>query len=343
MSCYHPLKAFRIGTNPETGKAINKICSYGVHHLELKRNGTWEQVSSSFLSDNRIKSVLDYQEIPCGKCIGCRLDYSRQWANRCMLELGYHGSSYFVTLTYDDDHVPIRYYADPETGEAFKSLTLEKRAYQLFMKRLRKRFSDDTIRFFACGEYGSNTFRPHYHAILFGLELPDLKLFRRAPDGYNYYVSEILSQLWPFGFVLIGQVSWDTCAYTARYVVKKLKGQEAHFYDDHNIEPPFILMSRKPGIARQYYDDHPDLYDTEYINISTQEGGRKFKPPKYYDRLFDVDCPEKSAELKEVRQRLAKEAMAARLANTDLGYLQYLEISELNKMQSLKHLERNKV
>lgn len=81
-------------------------------------------------------------KIPCGKCVGCRLEYSRQWANRCMLELQYHDSAYFCTFTYDDDHVPRTYYPDPETGEAFPAMTLQKRDFQLLMKRIRKHFPD---------------------------------------------------------------------------------------------------------------------------------------------------------------------------------------------------------
>ena len=112
--------------------------------------------------------------LPCGQCIGCRIDYSRQWANRCLLELKYHDSAWFCTFTYDDDHVPRTYYPDPETGEAIPALTLQKRDFQLLMKRIRKKFENDKIRFFMSGEYGSQTFRPHYHAILFGLHLDDL-------------------------------------------------------------------------------------------------------------------------------------------------------------------------
>ena len=211
-------------------------------------------------------------KIPCGKCVGCRLEYSRQWANRCMLELQYHDSAYFCTFTYDDDHVPRTYYPDPETGEAFPAMTLQKRDFQLLMKRIRKHFPDDQIRFFACGEYGSQTFRPHYHAIIFGLHLSDLIPYKKVREGgelYTYYNSPSLQECWPYGFVVVGEVTWESCAYTARYVMKKLKGKEADFYGKHNIQPEFTLMSRRPGIARNYYDTHPTLFDTDYINIST--------------------------------------------------------------------------
>lgn len=341
MPCYHPLKAFPVGLTA-AGKTQYKIVPYGVHHLE-QRNGTLVPIDSDFVSPYAERVILDFVTVPCGHCVGCRLDYSRQWANRCMLELEYHDSAFFITLTYDDDHVPRSWYADPETGEAFESLTLRKKDFQDFMKRLRYYFPDDHIRFFAAGEYGSNTFRPHYHAIVFGLHLTDLQLFRQSPDGFNYYSSPTLCKVWPFGFVAIANVSWDTCAYTARYVMKKLTGPEAEFYEDHNIEPPFTLMSRKPGIAKQWYDDHPDLYDYEYINISTPTGGKKFRPPKYFDKLFDVDCPEKSAELKAIRRRMAEEAQKAKMQRTDLSFIEYLAVEEEAKLNSVKKLERSKV
>lgn len=283
-------------------------------------------------------------KIPCGKCVGCRLEYSRQWANRCMLELQYHDSAYFCTFTYDDDHVPRTYYPDPETGEAFPAMTLQKRDFQLLMKRIRKHFPDDQIRFFACGEYGSQTFRPHYHAIIFGLHLSDLIPYKKVREGgefYTYYNSPSLQECWPYGFVVVGEVTWESCAYTARYVMKKLKGKEADFYGKHNIQPEFTLMSRRPGIARNYYDTHPTLFDTDYINISTPKGGKKFRPPRYFEKLFEVDQLLRSAELKEIKKRMAIESQKAKLARTSLTGDELLEVEEAAQVNKLKSLRRS--
>ena len=192
------MKAFEIGTLP-SGKRNLKIVPYEVHHLEMDEKGKIRAVAVPEISPYRVKSFLNWFEIPCGYCDGCRIDRSREWANRCMLELQYHDSAYFITLTYNDDHVPVSYYADPETGEAQESLTLCKRDWQLFMKRLRKAFPDDQIRFYACGEYGSQTFRPHYHAIVFGLHLHDLvpvQDVQRGELGYQYFSSESLQRCW---------------------------------------------------------------------------------------------------------------------------------------------------
>ena len=337
LPCYHPLKAFVLGE--KDGKRLLKVTSYEVDHLERSGEGFACMRSPPI---GRPGDVTEFIEIPCGKCSGCRIQRSREWANRCMLELEYHKSSYFVTLTYDEAHVPIHYYSDPATGEALPSMSLVKRDFQLFMKRLRKKFGEG-IRFFAAGEYGSQTFRPHYHAIIFGLELHDLVPYKRSAQGFQYFNSASLQEVWPNGFAVVAPVTWETCAYTARYVMKKLTGPEAEFYENFNIVPEFSLMSRKPGIARQYYEDHPDLYEHEFINISTEKGGRKFRPPKYYDKLFDVDCPEESARLKAVRQKMAAEAQKAKLQKTTLSYLDQLAVEERNQLARIKSLKRSSI
>lgn len=369
VPCYHPLKAFHVGTTA-LGKKQMKVVGYdvaGVYQMDVDSPWYCVGFSPGTLSPGfppgTFRRITDYVEVGCGRCMGCRLERSRQWANRCMLELQYHDSAYFVTLTYNEEHVPVSYYSDPETGEAFPSYTLRKRDFQLFMKRLRKRFSNDTIRFFACGEYGPETMRPHYHAILFGLHLDDLQPWSKSSQGFQYYLSPSLQEVWgerlvptrqscvtplalpgfeyaPLGHILVSPVSWETCAYTARYVMKKLNGPEAKFYADFSLEPPFSLMSRKPGIARQWYEDHPDCYDYEYISISTPTGGKKFRPPRYFDKLYDIDEPERMAEIKETRRRMAEAAQQAKLSSTTLSYLQLLEVEENAKADAIKKLKR---
>lgn len=332
MSCYHPIYAVRIGIK-ENGKADLKMLGYTPDDRETYV--TWH-------NHQYPRSAL--VPLPCGQCVGCRIDYSRQWANRCMLELGYHDSAWFCTFTYDDEHVPRTYYPDPDTGEAIPALTLQKRDFQLLMKRIRKKFENDKIRFFMSGEYGSSTFRPHYHAILFGLHLDDLipyKTVKEADQYYTYYNSPSLQECWPYGYVVVGEVTWESCAYTARYVMKKLKGKEAVFYESHNIQPEFTLMSRKPGIARQYYDDHPGLYDFDFINVSTPKGGKRFRPPRYYDKLFEIDNPEEFKVLKEKRADLARKSQEAKLKATSLQSAELMQVQEDKLSNRLKSLRRN--
>lgn len=362
MACYHPLKAFPIGFHP-SGKTKYMICEYSVDHVELL-SGQWISCSSPERGSYSDRVVRDFTEIPCGHCIGCRLEYSRQWANRCLLEMQYHEQSWFVTLTYDDQHVPRRYYGAPDTGVAFPSLTVCRRDVQLFLKRLRKAIEPQTIRFFGCAEYGPVTKRPHYHLILFGLKLPDddLTFSAKSKSGHPIYKSKLLERVWSFpprgdlgeesyshqvdqesslaGFVTVQPVTWECCAYTARYITKKLTGPAAEFYETFNIDSPFSMMSRKPGIARQYYDDHPDLYEHEYINVSTPTGGKKFRPPRYYDKLFDIEYPERSAELRATRQKMAEFQKAAKMERTDLSYLDYLSVEEQALNSRIKSLKR---
>ena len=320
MPCYHPLEAVILPGRTAKGKRNIKILS-GQHASEVYPS--WQRL-----------------QLPCGQCIGCRLEYSRQWANRCMLELPYHRESWFLTLTYDDDHVPQTWYVYNDDGEASPALTLAPRDLELFWKRLRKAHSDDHIRYYACGEYGSTTFRPHYHAVVFGLSLDDLRPYKRSPQGYDYFISDSLAKCWGCGFVVVGAVTWETCAYTARYVMKKAKGLDKQAYENLNLEPEFVRMSRKPGIGYQYYVDHPDLYDHQYINLATDVGGLKFRPPRYYDKLFDVDHPGEMEQAKAVRRRLAVAAEEAKDTRTTLDRYDRLEIEEAALDARIKSLER---
>lgn len=371
MACNHPLKGFPVGMT-EAGKTKYKICSFDVDHVEVMRNGSVVPCNGVFSSDNAVRVIRDFVLVPCGRCLGCRLDYSRQWADRCLAELAYHDSAYFVTLTYDEEHLPWSKYPalkdgsmpDESTGEVseeqldwFTSMTLCKRDVQLFMKRLRKAYPDDKIRYFGCGEYGPKTFRPHYHLILFGLHLDDLYVDAKSPLGYDYYKSPKLEKVWSFprrgydmvsrgescnaGFVTVANVSWDTCAYTARYMTKKLLGDDGQFYDTFHITPPFSLCSRRPGLGRQYYDDHKEeIKGNVYTMVSTEEGGHKLYPPKYFRKLLEVDDPEWSEENKLMRRQQAIMAQQAKLSLTSLGEEEYNDLVENSLVRRTKSLER---
>lgn len=359
MSCYHPLLGIP-DYNPRTNQP------YRTKDGKIK----YRIVPMSDSAYEYLKCDSQSVQIPCGKCIGCRLEYSRQWANRCMLELQYHESAYFLTLTYNDGNLPLRWHVDDKTGEASRVASLVKRDWQLFMKRLRRAFPDQQLRFFMSGEYGEQNFRPHFHAIIFGLKIPDLRFYKKL-DKYDYFTSSSIQKIWDFGanlshepldnpdqkvynvdtgkwcvtplttrgLVIIGEVNWDTCAYTARYVMDKLKGPDANFYVEQGVEPPFSLMSRRPGIGRQYYDDH-DCYEYSYINVATPQGGKKFQAPKYFDRLLESDDPERFAEIKQRRKAFSQQWQEAKLAQTDLKYLDFLEVQEAAHEDRIKALER---
>lgn len=184
-----------------------------------------------------------YQPVPCGHCPDCHADAAREWSNRCLMELDDNDNvGCFVTLTYNDFNLPL-----DDDGP-----TLRKRDFQLFMKRLRWFFPGKRIRFFACGEYGSNTKRPHYHVILFGLGLSDfgdcvVKKYNKI--GQPLWISENLSKIWPFGYHLIGAVTKESCDYVARYTLKKQFDLDSDGKYPLHILPPFTLCSRRPGIG----------------------------------------------------------------------------------------------
>lgn len=241
--------------------------------------------------------------VPCQQCIGCRIDYSRHWADRIVMESLCHPehTSFFLTLTYDEDHIVKNY-----TGEFFEYLhngeystiraaTLVKKDVQDFMKRLREYYSrvydHDGIRFYCAGEYGTMTRRPHYHICVFNLPIQDLKVYSRNFRGDILYNSPKLEELWGKGYVVIGELTWECAAYTARYVVKKFKGKEAaDFYFEHgNVLPEFSLSSRRPGLAAQYFDEHKEeiyKYDRVQLPSSDSRNG-SVSVPRYFDKMLE--------------------------------------------------------
>lgn len=136
--------------------------------------------------------IVGELSLPCGRCTGCRLERSRQWAVRCMHEASQHKKNCFITLTFDSEHCP-------------KDMSLDYRVFQLFMKRFRKRVHPLSIRFYMCGEYGELFGRPHYHALIFGYDFPDKAYYAKSGAGEDIYISRVLSDLWPFGLATIGE------------------------------------------------------------------------------------------------------------------------------------------
>lgn len=342
MTCYHPLKAFRIGTTVN-GKPDYKICGNDVDHVEYYY-GKWHDATIPAESKYCNDVVRDFIEVPCGRCIGCRLDYSRAWADRCMLEMQYHSSSYFVTLTYDDDHLPSGdELLNPDTGEILCLPTLRKRDLQLFFKRLRKAIEPDKIRFMACGEYGTNTVRPHYHAIVFGLKLDDLKLYKCC-DGYNLFNSAFLDGIWQKGFVVVGEANWQTSAYVSRYITKKQKGKDSLVYDEFGIEKEFLAMSRKPGIGRQYFDDHGTKFlDQKAIYLATPDGSREIRPPRYFKKLLDNLGDPRYNEVKLNAKRTSDNIYFGKISQSSKSYYDLLEDEESIKLRQIKSLKREEV
>lgn len=341
--CTNPRKGFQIGYHP-SGKPEYKIVSYSVDHVEY--NGrSWIPAFNSFVSPYAEKVVKDWVPIPCHSCEDCLLKYSREWANRCMMEYSFYEPSecWFVTLTYDNEHLMTSINDDGLFGA-----TLNKKDLQDFWKRLRRymEYHDlpSRIRYFACGEYGSNTFRPHYHAILYGCPCIDIVPWERSKSGNVLFRSPILEKIWGNGIVCVSPVTWNTCAYTARYTLKKHDGRNKEFYENIGLEPEYVVMSRRPGIARDYYDLYKDhIYEFDEIILAGGKDAIKAKPPKYFDSLYEADDPEAYANIKKERKECSETTRFFKLSRTDLSELDLLRVESEKIHRRLKGLYRDAI
>lgn len=269
MACYSPLSGFHGAVNPVTGK----------RPLVFKRPG----------------EALDIvgMKVPCGQCVGCRLERSRQWAIRCMHEASLYEDNCFVTLTYDDRHLP-----------AFGSL--ERDAFPKFVRRLRKS-EGVKVRYYHAGEYGDRLGRPHYHGLLFGYDFSDKVVVGKRGD-HHVYRSEVLRRLWPSGLSELGSVSFESAAYVARYIMKKMSGPaaEGHYErvdsstgEVRQVEREFTSMSRRPGIGRPWLDSFGgEVYPEDGVVVR----GRLMKPPRFYDLQFEMADPSAAENVRRVRR-----------------------------------------
>ena len=269
MACYKPLKAYQ---------CFDK---------------------SIVFTEARKHDIVRSLELPCGQCVGCRLERSRQWAIRCMHEASLYKDNCFITLTYDDQHLPEDY-------------SLHYDDFQKFMKRTRKKYTGRKIRFYMAGEYGENFGRPHFHACIFNLDFEDKYLWQKTETGSKIYRSKILEELWPFGYSSIGEVNFQSAAYVARYIMKKVTGDMAdQHYEEVNFttgeiiqrKPEFNKMSLKPGIGYKWYEKFKDdVYPHDYVIVN----GKKCKPPKFYDKKYADDYPYEFDQLQWDREKKAK-------------------------------------
>lgn len=276
MACYSPMKAWRDRVNP--GRiTFNKSRGYADRELT----------------------------IPCGQCVGCRLERSRQWAVRLMHEAQMHECSCFLTLTYDEEHLP-----------ADQSLNVKH--FQDFMKRYRERVRPLKLKFYHCGEYGSDLLRPHYHACIFGHDFPDRELFN-VRKGNRYYISALLADLWRFGHHIIGDVTFESAAYVARYCTKKVNGDEAERHYE-KIDPEsgevFKLFpeysTQSNGLGASWCDKYlSDIWNSSTLDdFIVDSNGVPARPPRYYFLRLKEAEERKAASVKAKRLTGARKAAA---------------------------------
>lgn len=295
------------------------------------------------------KNIKKINLIPCGQCISCRLNRSKEWATRLMCEAKEYKNNYFITLTYADEYLPIKRVLNYETGEIKTGFTLKKEDLEKFNHDLRqtwqRKYNHSGIRYYECGEYGTENERPHYHCIIFNLPfLSDLNLYRVTETGDNLYTSETISRIWKKGYVIIGEVTFESAAYVARYVMKKKFGKEANeYYKSKAKIPEFTTMSRMPGIGYNYYEANKEkIYENDEIWIQGRKGIQKQKPGKYFDKLLEKENPEKLKEIKRKRNKaslLNSKLMLDKISVTN-NIQKQREISGRNTEQKIKALKR---
>lgn len=288
MSCFKPLTAYVGAGRSRNGKRVI----------------VWNEAEA--ISGSELK-------LPCGQCIGCRLGHSCETAVRCVHESSMHAENCFVTLTYDDEHLP-------------SSGSLVRSDPQDFLKRLRARLAPKRVRFFGCGEYGERRGRPHYHFCLFGHEFAeDREPVGRSVDGRStFFKSELLTETWGKGFASVGSLTFESAAYVARYSLKKINGRGREAADAESgltpyegvdsvtgevVErlPEFSMFSLKPGIGVGWLNRWwGDCFPSDFI----VHDGRKLPVPKLYRRYLEQVDPALAGELADERELegLAREA-----------------------------------
>lgn len=333
MPCYHPITAYQANPGEPLLFADPK---WGA----TDRGGGYRKL-----------------EISCGKCTGCRLKRSREWATRCMHEKLLHKHNCSITLTYDDKKT------DP-------GYSLVHRDFQLFIKRLRKALGKEVkgndhhentnaflhgrhgalphtpgdIKYYMCGEYGGLTSRPHFHACIFGVDFADKLYHKKTPAGQKIYVSKTLDALWGNGFGAIGEVTFESAAYIARYIMQKYDWGEKY---DEIIDPEtgeimkrikqYNQMSRGNRLKKDNAIGAAWL--NQFQNDAYPHGkvvlrNHKVPTPRYYDKKFKkID--------KLAYEQLQYMRYLEQIAQQEHHTLERLAVQEYVKEHQLKSLQRS--
>lgn len=320
MSCLNPSIAYlqregEIDMRPKFDKLAT---------LRWKKSGN--QLPSRFSYYTDTGELVEQTLMPCRKCEYCLQVRSREWAIRCAHEASLHKHNSFVTLTYANQHLP-----------EYGSLSL--RDMQLFFKDLRYYFPHFELRYFYSGEYGDEkrTFRPHYHIALFNLEISDKRYWKTEHKNNNhYYTSPKLEEIWGKGRIVIGDLTYESAAYIARYTLKKKFGKQADSrYRRYHIpsgqivqlKPEYSIPSRRPGIGYGWFEKYwRDLYPSDTCVMN----GFVSKPPEYYDKLLAKKDPDMYKRVKDKRK-----LEVSKIVDTSFRRLQAKQIAMQQRMSRL--------
>lgn len=270
--CDYPILAFNAGFKPDGKRSIRIL----------------RRLDASF-EDYKNKYGDSLMLLPCGHCPSCTKAYSRTWSVRLMLESLFHDRMCFITLTYKNSDLP-------------DSVDVCKKNFQDFMKRLRSKYEGVLIRYFSCIERGDHTRRLHHHAILFGVSFDDGVIASTNELNQPCYSSKELESIWQHGLVSYGDVTPESCAYVARYSLKKK-------IDMVGNNDCALMMSMHPGIGYQFYLQKKDLiYLSDRVYSSSFHG---VSIPRYFDKLAenDPDVADMFARCKERRVKRGQDAL----------------------------------
>lgn len=299
----------------------------------LQQNENWLTHIQNLNYDLEKKgSPFRYQLIPCRHCWSCQLKYAAQWATRIMCETKRHTHNYFITLTYDDEHLPImdkivyrdKIYGDlheVENDGTWIDGCLEPKDVNRFLNTLRKhyeRLGIQDIKYFYCGEYGTENGRPHYHMILMGAPLDIDKFYSLKFDSKNFlhWKSPLLEKWWGKGFVDVAEVEWGNASYVARYCMKKISNEnDPEEYAKIGKIKEFVRMSRRPSIGKIYWEENKEhLCDCDEIIQKNVKGKITPMPiPDAWMKLLKDQNPEMYEKIKLSRKQKAERTRIAKL------------------------------
>lgn len=350
MTCLKPITAWKKRIADLTQNPWDYYKDKKLRFKDPKNDKIWEKV-----------------QIACGHCLGCALDKSNTWATRIATEIKNHKENCFITITYNNENLPIN-----ENGK----MTLRKKDFQDFLKRLRYHINKKIL-YFGCGEYGNTTYRPHGHFIIMGWKPQDLKLHSTSKSDKEIYTSEQLQKIWGMGFISVQEANYKTACYVARYVQKKagLKPNKRHYTNELTFdtkidertgekfltthtkyqtetkdmlgrEKEFILMSKKPAIGKTYLEQNKNkVIHNKGILLKVADNVVLKPIPRYFKKLLEKDNWEQHDKLQykiktEAEKNLKKQLNEIKSYNPKLTLE---ETQKINLEARAKYLKRNQI
>lgn len=343
MACFKPLHGIRMPQYLAPGVPNPRAGQYLVYSYMEHREPYLDPYTGEYIEEITIG---------CGKCVGCFLDKSREWAVRISCEASEYPeeSNWFATLTYANAGDALR----RPTFNDDDAMVLDKTHPTLWFKSIREGYNryfgdmpdfnaDVGLRYYLAGEYGDHSYRPHYHVCMLNFPLPDVELIGRTATGNQLFRSPYLDRKWQRGHITLGRLTYKSAAYAARYCMKKANGLTSAQYESIGLEPEYTVMSRRPGIGYHYINENgARIYSTDSVVLPSTRGksANANKPPKYFDDKYALIDPSAVAKAKAKRAEVAEIMRDLKLSETDLDEIDYMDLQERTINERAKKLIR---